>query len=490
MPDLPYPSHPETQIFDHLVECLPDILYRFQLHPEGRLDFITPMVKQFTGYSPEDFYQDPKLLRKVFPPEDQRQLMRTCQDIPCSIPKIVRFRKKNGETIWMEHRQISIYDQFGNRIAIEGIARDVTEHSKVLSDLKKTRELVNHLVELSKTIHHTCDLTQIGEVIGRGVMGLTGAERCQVIQVIDPPNHSLVWDSAPNGNPPTVNPLNDLFTKVFSNEPVDSIQVISLSPNSEFWEIIPEKVRTDFSAYRALLTCPLFLEGELLATLVCFHSQENYWDALDRKPLESFCRSAVIAIDNSRLFHDLETSYLQSILALARAMDARDTPTAEHCRRLMTWVEKVAKIIGCDDAQIQLLRWAALFHDIGKIGIPDKILHKPGRFTPDEWVVMRQHPEIGARIISPIKKLTGAAPSILSHHEKYDGTGYPQGLKGKDIPLGGRILSVADAYLAMTDWRVYRKPLTTSDAILEINHCAGTQFDPEIVKAFTLIAKN
>jgi len=126
-------------------------------------------------------------------------------------------------------------------------------------------------------------------------------------------------------------------------------------------------------------------------------------------------------------------------------------------------------------------------HDIGKIGVPDSILRKPGTLEPNELEIMRQHPEIGARIVEPVRNLAGVAPIIRAHQEWYDGAGYPDGLKGEGIPKIARIISVADAYIAMTDERVYRKALSHDQAIEEIKRCSGTQFDPEAAAALLKI---
>jgi len=125
-----------------------------------------------------------------------------------------------------------------------------------------------------------------------------------------------------------------------------------------------------------------------------------------------------------------------------------------------------------------------LLHDIGKIGIPDAILLKPGPLTPEEWKVMRTHPEIGKRLIERIPFLRGAIPIVYSHHEKWDGSGYPRGLGGADIPLGARIFAVVDAFDAMTFGRPFRRPLTVGAALAELDRCSGTQFEPAVVRAF------
>jgi len=151
---------------------------------------------------------------------------------------------------------------------------------------------------------------------------------------------------------------------------------------------------------------------------------------------------------------------------------------------LATWAQAVARALACSEEEVQRVYWGALLHDIGKIGVPDEILRKAGPLTDEEWELMKRHPELGAEIVAPVENLVDVAPIIRSHQEKYDGSGYPDGLRGEEIPLGARILAVVDAYGAMTDERVYRKARSPEDAVAELRRCAGTHFDPEIVEVF------
>ena len=177
---------------------------------------------------------------------------------------------------------------------------------------------------------------------------------------------------------------------------------------------------------------------------------------------------------------------LRSVFALAAAVDARDRYTAQHSQRLAEYSQLIAKELGFSRSELESLRIAALLHDVGKIGIRDAVLLKPGRLTDDEFAEMKQHPEIGHRI------LQGAVDSqilaiVRHHHERFDGTGYPDGLKGDEIPIGARCLLVADAFDAMTSHRIYRKALPMERVIDELRRHSGTQFDPEIVKVFLSI---
>jgi len=177
-----------------------------------------------------------------------------------------------------------------------------------------------------------------------------------------------------------------------------------------------------------------------------------------------------------------ETLVIQALIAVA---NAHDVGTSEHAIRMMRMVEATAHELGCPEEEIQLIRVAALLHDIGKIGVPDHILHKPGPLTEEEWDVMRCHPKIGHQILAQVgEKFEAVSHIVVAHHERWDGQGYPYGLSEDMIPLGARILTVADSYDAMTSDRPYRAALSVSKARAELRTCAGYQFDPRVVEAF------
>ena len=169
--------------------------------------------------------------------------------------------------------------------------------------------------------------------------------------------------------------------------------------------------------------------------------------------------------------------------SLAQAVDARDAYTGSHSERVGDLAARIAIRLGVDAEQIELTRLAGSLHDLGKLAIPEEILRKPGSLTESERLVLERHPQIGFRMLESLG-VDPVADWVLHHHERWDGTGYPEGLHGEHIPLGARIIFVADAFDAMTSDRVYRSRLSSDDALAELERCAGTQFDPEIVSAF------
>jgi putative nucleotidyltransferase with HDIG domain len=181
---------------------------------------------------------------------------------------------------------------------------------------------------------------------------------------------------------------------------------------------------------------------------------------------------------------DLEQSYDYTLEALGGALDAKDAETEGHCQRVTAFTITIARAMGVDKALLRHIARGAFLHDIGKMGVPDSILRKPGPLTPDERAVMRKHCEIGFAVLERIPFLKEAAEIVLTHQECYDGSGYPRGLKGEQIPLGARIFAVADTLDAMISDRPYRKALPISAAREEIQRHAGKQFDPRVVQVF------
>lgn len=188
------------------------------------------------------------------------------------------------------------------------------------------------------------------------------------------------------------------------------------------------------------------------------------------------------------LLLDLANANEETLLGLVAALDLREHNTRLHSQRVRRYTELIADRLGVDEKMKQKIGFGALLHDVGKIAVPDRILLKPGTLTNQEWDEMRKHPQAGYRIVKRIGFLKDAAEIVYTHHEQFDGSGYPRGLKGKSIPLGARIFMVADAYDALTSERPYRTPLTYEEAATEIRRQSGSQFDPVMVDTFMAIA--
>ncbi len=213
----------------------------------------------------------------------------------------------------------------------------------------------------------------------------------------------------------------------------------------------------------------------------------EYQKNLEQKVAERTAQVVMKHREIETLFEKLHSSYETTLRALAAALDTRDTETQGHSVRVSEYTAVIAMRMGVKDPELTDIRRGALLHDVGKIGISDAVLRKPGKLTPEEWVEMKLHPEIGYRILSGIVFLEDSLSLVLSHQERYDGSGYPRGLKGEEIPLGARIFAVVDTLDAMTSDRPYRKALTYRDAREEIIRNRNIQFDPRVVDVFLTI---
>jgi putative nucleotidyltransferase with HDIG domain len=200
--------------------------------------------------------------------------------------------------------------------------------------------------------------------------------------------------------------------------------------------------------------------------------------------LSIIASKAASAIENSTLYEELKESYLQTLTALANAVEARDIYTRGHTERVCFMAQALCQEMGWNQEKLWEVKMGGILHDIGKIGVPDAILNKAEALTGEEFEIMKQHPIVGAKILEDISFLTPAIPFVLYHHERFDGKGYPYGLRKDQIPIQGRLMAVVDTFDAMTSDRPYRKAKSLDMALREIKKCAGTQFDPHIAELF------
>jgi putative nucleotidyltransferase with HDIG domain len=235
----------------------------------------------------------------------------------------------------------------------------------------------------------------------------------------------------------------------------------------------------------ATLAVPLAdSDGAIGVIMVGSTNGHDRFTSDDVRLLSTIANHSTVAIRNVELFASLREAYLGTVRSLAAAIDAKDAYTRGHSERVAEYGTLVAQRMGLSEEEVLALELAAYLHDIGKIGIPEAILRKPGRLDDDEFTVMKSHPIVGATILTPVEFPWPIMPAVRHHHEHFDGHGYPAGLKGPEIPLLARILTVADSFEAMVSDRPYRRGRAHDDALAEIVRCSGTQFDPVVVDAF------
>lgn len=260
----------------------------------------------------------------------------------------------------------------------------------------------------------------------------------------------------------------------------------ALSLDKDKAHVFNEEIKLEGKTYkRSYVVDPLISRGENIGYLnLARVDRFDYISAGQRNLISLLASTAASAVESNYMDKNLRKSYLLTIKALANAVEARDIYTAGHTGRVYRIAKATARKLGWHNDRMMELRNGCILHDIGKIGVPDAILNKPGRLTDDERKMMQKHPELGARILQGIPFLEPAIPYVLSHHEKYDGTGYPRGLAGENIPIEGRLLAVVDTFDAIMSDRPYRPSANAQRAIDELIIFKGEQFDPVFVDAF------
>lgn len=263
-----------------------------------------------------------------------------------------------------------------------------------------------------------------------------------------------------------------------------TLNIKDATKSTYFKRDISEKI--DFKQ-KAMLTMPVIFKDKTIAVIQLINKKNGkFFTKGDEELLEGIAANIAVALENAKLFDNVKNQSMDLINALTSAIDAKDPYTNGHSKRVTEYSLDIGKAMRLDEEQLENLKYLAILHDVGKIGIQDSILGKEAPLTDEEFSIMKTHTLIGEKILGEMNSLKSMVIGAKYHHEKYNGTGYTENLTGDEIPLEARIIAVADTYDAMTTDRPYRKGLDHNVAVEEINRCSGTQFDPEIVKYFNI----
>jgi len=241
---------------------------------------------------------------------------------------------------------------------------------------------------------------------------------------------------------------------------------------------------------KSLLCVPLITKERATGVISTYTTRQHRFSEKEQKILSLFASEAAIAIENARLMNKIKEAYLNTLRSLGAIVDAFDWHTERHSENVRNYSIAIGREMGLEPEELRAIEYAAYIHDIGKVGIDLNIIRKPEKLNEEEWRQIIKHPLLGANIAERMEILDNLVPLVLHHHERFDGKGYPDGLKSEGIPMGARILAVADSYEAMTADRPYRKALSKEYAVSEVKKNSGIQFDPKVVNAFLKVAKN
>jgi len=267
-----------------------------------------------------------------------------------------------------------------------------------------------------------------------------------------------------------------------------TLNIKDVNKSAYFKRDISEKI--DFKQ-KAMLTMPVIFKDKTVAVIQLINKKngKNFTKG-DEELLDGIAANIAVALENAKLFDNVKRQSMDLINALTSAIDAKDPYTNGHSKRVTEYSIDIGKAMGLDEEQLENLKYLAILHDVGKIGIQDSILGKQAPLSDEEFSIMKTHTLIGEKILGEMNSLKSMVSGVKYHHEKYNGTGYCENLKGDEIPLEARIIAIADTYDAMTTDRPYRKGVDHRVAVEEINRCSGTQFDPGVVDCFNIAMNN
>ncbi len=364
-------------------------------------------------------------------------------------------------------------------IAVEN-ARSFKEKEQRIVELQSINKMFQH-------IEHFLDLDRLLQGIVDEAINVTGAEGGSLM-LLDKNGKSMSIKVSR-----CINPIISLNAKVKIGEGIAGIVAKTRKPlilnGSRDGKYAKHLKREEIIS---AISVPMIAGNKLVGVLnINRETVRMEFTEENINVMSAFAAQAAEAITKAGYFHQIEqlsvkndNQFKEFTRALAKTVDAKDPYTYGHSEAVTRYAVEIAKEMKVGGQGLRTLEIGGRLHDMGKIGIPEHILNKPAGLTDDEYLTVQRHPEIGAQILKDTSSLKGMRDLILYHHERFDGKGYPTGLKGKDIPLLARILAVADSYDAMVSQRAYRKGLPRKDAITEIKKCSGSQFDPEVVKAF------
>lgn len=477
-----------------LVEQLPAITYVAQPYGKYLTQYISPQIGEYLGFTAEEYVQDAELWYRQLHPEDRDRVLNEMQQNLAEHGYFVveyRMYKRNGEVIWFRDTGHLVRDVAGNTVSLQGFMSDISK--------RKRAELVNQayvhriesLLEIEKAMSTTLDFNEVldiimdelHKVIPYDAIGLQLLQQDHLEAIACRgfiSNEDVVGLRIPfTDNLPFFNVIQDKTPQVVTDIARDFPEI-----NSSMKKLLPKKIRS-------WLGVPMLNQGEIMGLITLDRFKVQPFTEEEIQMAMAVASHAAMAIDKARLLEglqetrkDLEIAYDATIEGWSVAMDLRDRETEGHTRRVTEVSLALARQYGFSEEEITHLRRGSLLHDIGKIGVPDSILNKPGPLNDEEWLIMRRHPELAYDMLSKTEYLLPSLEIPYCHHEKWDGSGYPQGLRGEEIPIAARIFAVADVWDALRSDRPYRKAWDDQKALDYIIQNAGSHFDPNIVNLF------
>ncbi|MCG2705471.1 MAG: HD domain-containing protein [Candidatus Omnitrophica bacterium] len=391
---------------------------------------------------------------------------------------------------------IDITEKRKNEVETRRLNANTRKMNKILKNLANERanelrladEELRTIFELGNRLVSSLEINEVLQTIVNTVPNFLNVSGC-IVRVFDETRSKLILEAASGLSGTFVENTESLKIgegisgiAAKSGVPIAIADISCDNRVKHLQECIKEGIRS-------LLVVPIAFKNNILGTIAAYSRDVKSFTASEINLISTFAIHAAIALNNAKLHKKIQLSYYSTIAALVNAVEAKDPYTSGHSERVTNYALKIAKELNLGKRALDVLAYSGKLHDIGKIAIPDSILQKPGPLTPLEMAEVETHPVKGVEMVRSVKFLEKCFSVIRHHHERYDGKGYPDRLKGKEIPVLSRILAVADAFDAMTSKRPYRKGLKIDEAMVEIEKNLGKQFDSNIGSAFLGIFK-
>lgn len=475
--------------FRALIENAPDGITL--VDGKGRVLYTSPSVERILGYAPSEAVG--KNAAAFVHPDDLPVVRRRLAEMarqPGEIATVeYRFRHRDGSWRWLESRVTNLLAEPAVRAIIFNY-RDVTERKQADAEIRRQLDRLAALRVIDVAITSSLDVRLTLDVLLQQVTEQLGVDAADVL-LLKPSTQTLAYAAGRGFRRSALGQTRQRLGEGHAGQAALERRLVHVP---DLRAAAPRFRRTGLLAGEEFVSyfgAPLISKGQVQGVLEVFHRAALTPDDDWRAFLDVLAGQAAIAVDNAQLFDNLQrtssellASYDATIEGWSRALDLRDKETEGHSQRVTELTLRLARTFGWSEAELVHMRRGALLHDMGKLGVPDSILLKPGKLTDAEWDVMRQHPRYAYEMLAPIAYLRPALEIPYCHHEKWDGTGYPRGLKGEQIPLAARIFAVADVWDALRSDRPYRSAWPEAKVREQIRQLAGSHFDPQVVERF------
>jgi len=485
------------KVLPSLVSIIPGMFYSRRNDRDWTMIFTSEGCLSLTGYQPDELtFNKVSSYGKIIHPDDQDmiwQIMQSMLEQKQPFELNYRITPRNGFEKWVREWGTGIFDPQGDLIALEGFIIDITDRKQAEMEVYRQSQRLQALRKIDMAITASFDLHLTLNILLEQITTDLNVDAADIL-LFNTSLNILEYSASRGFRTNALHYTRLQLGESFAGKAALSRQIIHIPDLTQSPGGLRQSNQIDMEDFVTYFGVPLIAKGQVKGVLEIFQRNQHDNDSNWLEFLEALAGQAAIAIDNATLFIDLQRSNVELILAYdatlegwAKALELRDRETQGHTQRVIDITLKLAAMIKVEPDYIPQIRRGAMLHDIGKMGIPDAILFKPGPLTSEEWVIMRQHPIYAYDLLSPIVYLHAVVEIPYSHHEKWDGSGYPRSLHGDEIPLAARIFAVADVWDALTSDRPYRKAWSLNEAREYIHTQSGKHFDPLVVNAFAAL---